>query len=132
GGVLALHALWTVWVLWGRRRGQRGGAAAEAGTEMGAGMRRFLWATLLSGPLGFVAIEAGWVVTEVGRQPWIVYGILRTAQAVTPMPWLVVPFTVTVLVYLGLTVAVVLILRQQVRAALAAPGPSQGAQGGAA
>ena len=37
-----------------------------------------------------IAIEAGWVVTEVGRQPWIVYNIVRTADAVTPMPGLVV------------------------------------------
>ncbi len=40
----------------------------------------------LSAPLGFLAIEAGWVVTEVGRQPWIIYGIMRTEQAVTPVP----------------------------------------------
>ena len=125
GGVLALHALWAGLVgLWVRRRG------AEAGAEMERGMRRFLWATVLCGPLGFVAIEAGWVVTEVGRQPWIIYRVMRTAQAVTPMPGLVVPFTVTMLVYLGLTAAVVLILRQQVRSALAlavpvpAPGPA--------
>ena len=43
-------------------------------------------------PLGFIAIEAGWTVTEVGRQPWVVYNILRTADAVTPMPGLIVPF----------------------------------------
>ena len=47
-----------------------------------------------SAPLGFIAIEAGWTVTEVGRQPWVVYGVLRTADAVTPMPGLVVPFVV--------------------------------------
>jgi cytochrome d ubiquinol oxidase subunit I len=125
GGVLALHALWALWVFWRRgqllRRGVSKEEEAAAGT--GVGERRFLWATLLCGPFGFVAIEAGWVVTEVGRQPWIIYGIMRTAQAVTPMPGLVVPFVVTVLVYLGLTVAVVLMLRQQVRAALAAPAP---------
>ena len=37
-------------------------------------------------PLGFMAVEAGWIVTEVGRQPWILHGILRTRDAVTPMP----------------------------------------------
>ncbi len=41
--------------------------------------------------MGFIAIEAGWTVTEVGRQPWIIYGVLRTADAVTPMPGLIVP-----------------------------------------
>jgi cytochrome d ubiquinol oxidase subunit I len=122
GGVLALHALWAGVALWWGRWVRRRGAGT--GKEMGRRMRRFLWATVLCGPLGFVAIEAGWVVTEVGRQPWIIYRVMRTAQAVTPMPGLVVPFTVTMLVYLGLTAAVVLILRQQVRAALAAPTPA--------
>jgi cytochrome d ubiquinol oxidase subunit I len=35
-------------------------------------------------PLGFIAVIAGWTTTEVGRQPWTVYGLLRTAQSVTP------------------------------------------------
>jgi cytochrome d ubiquinol oxidase subunit I len=35
-------------------------------------------------PVGFIAVTAGWVTTEVGRQPWVVYGFLRTADAVTP------------------------------------------------
>jgi cytochrome d ubiquinol oxidase subunit I len=39
-------------------------------------------------PLGFLAVEAGWTVTEVGRQPWIIYGVMRTADAVSPMPGL--------------------------------------------
>jgi len=43
-------------------------------------------------PMGFICTEAGWVVTEVGRQPWVIHGVLRTADAVTPMPGLVVPF----------------------------------------
>ncbi len=47
--------------------------------------RRFLRLAVLAGPLGFVAIIAGWVVTEVGRQPWVVYGIMRTADAVSPV-----------------------------------------------
>jgi len=48
----------------------------------------------LSTPLGFMAVEAGWVVTEVGRQPWILHGILRTRDAVTPMPGIWNGFTV--------------------------------------
>lgn len=43
-------------------------------------------------PAGFIALEAGWIVTEVGRQPWIIYGILRTADAVTPVPGLSITF----------------------------------------
>jgi cytochrome bd ubiquinol oxidase subunit I len=46
--------------------------------------RWFLWATFLSFPLGFIATLTGWFTAEVGRQPWVVYGLLRTAQATTP------------------------------------------------
>jgi cytochrome bd ubiquinol oxidase subunit I len=44
----------------------------------------FLRLAQLAAPLGFVAVVAGWCVTEVGRQPWTVYGLLRTAQSVSP------------------------------------------------
>ena len=85
--------------------------------------RAFLWATVLCGPLGLLALEAGWAVTEVGRQPWVVYKVLRTADAVTPMPGLFVPFTVFSAVYLLLGVVSIVILRRYVRASLgAAPG----------
>jgi cytochrome d ubiquinol oxidase subunit I len=43
-----------------------------------------LWLTFLSFPLPFVAIVTGWFTSEVGRQPWVVYGVLRTADAMTP------------------------------------------------
>jgi cytochrome bd ubiquinol oxidase subunit I len=46
--------------------------------------RRLLWVIFLSFPLGFVATLTGWFVAEVGRQPWAVYGIMRTADAATP------------------------------------------------
>jgi cytochrome bd ubiquinol oxidase subunit I len=46
--------------------------------------RWFLWAAQLSFPSGFVAVLAGWFTAEVGRQPWVVYGLLRTKDAVTP------------------------------------------------
>jgi cytochrome bd ubiquinol oxidase subunit I len=46
--------------------------------------RPLLWATFLSFPLPFVAILTGWYTAEVGRQPWVVYGVLRTADAMTP------------------------------------------------
>lgn len=72
--------------------------------------RTLLWAIALSGPLGFLALEAGWAVTEVGRQPWIVYGIVRTGDAVTPVTGLVTPFALVGVVYLllGTVVAVLL------------------------
>jgi cytochrome d ubiquinol oxidase subunit I len=46
--------------------------------------RWFLWATFLSFPTGFIAILTGWYTAEVGRQPWVVYGLLRTRDAITP------------------------------------------------
>lgn len=46
--------------------------------------RWFLWGTFLSFPTGFIAVLSGWFTAEVGRQPWVVYGLLRTADAVTP------------------------------------------------
>jgi cytochrome d ubiquinol oxidase subunit I len=45
----------------------------------------FLRAAVAMGPAGFVAVVAGWVVAEVGRQPWVIYGVLRTADAVSPV-----------------------------------------------
>ena len=65
-------------------------------------------------PLGFIAIEAGWTVTEVGRQPWIIYGYMRTAEAVTSMPHLVVPFIGFTLLYIFLSVIVVILMRRQI------------------
>ena len=46
--------------------------------------RWFFWGTFLSFPTGFVAMITGWFTAEVGRQPWVVYGLLRTKDAVTP------------------------------------------------
>ncbi|PYQ52972.1 MAG: cytochrome ubiquinol oxidase subunit I [Acidobacteria bacterium] len=76
--------------------------------------RWFLRLLVLCGPLGFLAVEAGWVVTEVGRQPWIVRGVLRTADAVTPMPGLVVPLVTFTTIYIFLAFVVLFILRRQV------------------
>jgi cytochrome bd ubiquinol oxidase subunit I len=66
-----------------------------------------------AGPLGFVAIEAGWVVTELGRQPWIIYGVMRTQEAVTPMQKIAIPFVIFTLIYLFLSVALFFLLRRQ-------------------
>jgi cytochrome d ubiquinol oxidase subunit I len=71
--------------------------------------------------MGILAIEAGWVVTEVGRQPWIVQGVLRTADAVTPMPGLVVPFLGFTALYLVLAVVVARALWGMVREGAATP-----------
>lgn len=87
--------------------------------------RRFLWAIALSTPLGFVAIEAGWIVTEVGRQPWIIYEIMRTADALTPVPGQVVHLVVFVGLYTVIGVSAFLMWRQQVRNAHALEPPSK-------
>lgn len=78
-----------------------------------AGSRPLLRSLLLAGPLGFIAIETGWVVTEVGRQPWIIQGVMRTEQAVTPMPGLVVPFVLFAALYILLFVILLFVLRRQ-------------------
>ena len=65
-------------------------------------------------PLGFIAIEAGWTVTEVGRQPWVIYNIMRTADAVTPMPNLVIPFVSFTILYIFLSIIVVVLLRRHI------------------
>ena len=47
--------------------------------------RWYLWPASLSWPLGFIAILSGWIVTEQGRQPWVIHGVLRTADAISPV-----------------------------------------------
>ncbi len=94
-------ALWAVWRRWRRLR------LGES--------RRFLWAVVLASPLGFMAIETGWCVTGLGRQPWIIGGIMRTADALTPMPGLIVPFLTFSLIYLFLAGVVITLLLHQVR-----------------
>ena len=86
-----------------------------------ASSRKYLLLVTLCGPLGFVATEAGWVVTEVGRQPWVVSGWIRTADAVTPMKGLATTFFVFTVLYLVLAVVVVGLLRRHVFRAPTAP-----------
>lgn len=73
-----------------------------------------LRALVIGAPMGFIATEAGWMVTEVGRQPWIIHGIMKTADAVTPMPGLIVPFIGFTLLYCFLMVVVVWLLYRQI------------------
>ncbi len=77
--------------------------------------RVLLWAVVLSGFLGFVAIILGWMVTEIGRQPWVIYGYLRTKDAVTTAPLLNVSFTIFTLIYILLAIALVWLLRKVAR-----------------
>jgi cytochrome d ubiquinol oxidase subunit I len=66
-------------------------------------------------PLGFIALEAGWTVTEVGRQPWIIQGVMRTADAVTPMPGIRYTFYLFTAVYLSLSMVVIFMLYRQIK-----------------
>jgi cytochrome d ubiquinol oxidase subunit I len=99
GMALLALAVWSGWLRWKRR------TLADHPS--------LLRALVAAGPLGFVGIEAGWVVTEVGRQPWIVYGVMRTQDAVTPMPGIVVPFVVFTALYIFLAFIVFFVLRRQ-------------------
>lgn len=78
--------------------------------------RRYLLLAMLSAPLGLIAVEAGWVVTEVGRQPWVIQGVMRTADAVTPMPELTGTFLLITSLYVFLGVMVIVLLRNHVLA----------------
>jgi cytochrome d ubiquinol oxidase subunit I len=101
GAGLAMLAIagWAAWLWWRWRR---------------VPDERWLLRTLVvAGPLGLIAIEAGWVVTEVGRQPWIIYSVMRTAEAVTPMRGLAMPFITFTVVYVFLSVVLVFLLRRQ-------------------
>jgi cytochrome bd ubiquinol oxidase subunit I len=85
----------------------------------------FYCAVVAAGPLSIVALIAGWVTTEVGRQPWVVYGHMRTEEAVTGASGIPVGYASLVLVYAGLLAAVVWILRRLARAPVEVqPGPS--------
>jgi cytochrome d ubiquinol oxidase subunit I len=75
----------------------------------------FLNLFILSTPFGFIAVEAGWTVTEVGRQPWIIQGIMRTSEAVTPMPGIHYTFYLFTAIYFTLSLAVIFLLSRQIK-----------------
>jgi cytochrome bd ubiquinol oxidase subunit I len=75
----------------------------------------FYRAVVVAGPLALVALISGWITTEVGRQPWIVYEVMRTSQAVTRSDGLEVGFAFLVAVYVGLAAAVAWLLRRLAR-----------------
>jgi cytochrome bd ubiquinol oxidase subunit I len=80
--------------------------------------RWFYRAVVAAGPLSVVALIAGWVTTEVGRQPWVVYEVMRTSEAVTGASGIPVGYATLALVYAGLGLAVLWILRRLGRAPL--------------
>ncbi|MGM5630547.1 cytochrome ubiquinol oxidase subunit I [Apibacter raozihei] len=66
-------------------------------------------------PLGYIALEAGWVVTEVGRQPWIIYRVMRTADAVTPMPGIAYSFYLFTGIFISLSLIVTFLIYRQIK-----------------
>jgi cytochrome bd ubiquinol oxidase subunit I len=73
------------------------------------------WMLVAVSPFGFVALEAGWIVTEVGRQPWVIYGIMRTRDAVTPVADVSLSLAGFAVLYLALSVTLVILLRHLAR-----------------
>jgi cytochrome d ubiquinol oxidase subunit I len=96
GTLLALLAVVHLWTWFRRRR------FVES--------RWFHRAVVAAGPLSVVALVCGWVTTEVGRQPWVVYGVMRTSEAVTGASSIAIGYGTLVLVYIALAFAVASIL----------------------
>jgi cytochrome d ubiquinol oxidase subunit I len=80
--------------------------------------RWFHRAVVAAGPLSVVALIAGWVTAEVGRQPWVVYGFMRTSEAVTGAVGIPIGYATLAAVYLALAGAVAWMLRRLARAPL--------------
>jgi len=106
GTLLALLSVFYLYVRLRRRRLPRS--------------RWFYRAVLAAGPLSVVALIAGWVTTEVGRQPWVVYRVMRTSDAVTGAEGIPIGYGTLVVVYIGLYAAVAWLLRRLSRIPLEA------------
>jgi len=104
GTALFLLALWYAWVYWRRR-------------DRLADMRWFLRAAVAAPVAAYICVESGWIVTEVGRQPWVVYQILRTQDAVTNTSegavW--TSLIVVMCLYAALAASAVLVIRGMTR-----------------
>lgn len=79
------------------------------------GSKWFLRALVLAGPAAIVAMETGWITTEVGRQPWVVHGLLRTEDAVTDAGWIWLSLGIIVAVYALVTVGGVRVIRSMTK-----------------
>jgi cytochrome d ubiquinol oxidase subunit I len=101
GTALALLGLWFLWARW------RKGALPRS--------RWFYRLVVLAGPASLVALISGWIVTEVGRQPWIVYELMRVEEAVTGAEGIPVGYATLVAVYLGLIGVALYMLRRLAR-----------------
>ncbi|MEZ6196215.1 MAG: cytochrome ubiquinol oxidase subunit I [Planctomycetota bacterium] len=100
---------WSAFLIWRRR-------------ELPTG-KWYLRALVAMAPAGMIAVEAGWCVTELGRQPWIIHGYMRTSEALTTVPNLVWHFGLFTVLYVFLGITVTILLRNHVFAA-----PASGAE----
>jgi cytochrome d ubiquinol oxidase subunit I len=123
GTALAALSAWLAWMLWRRREIPEG--------------KWFLRAVSVSGAGAIIAMWCGWIITEVGRQPWVVYGYMRTEEAVTQADGIWFVFGFTMLLYAALGVSAVLVIRSMSRrwreegAEIEVPyGPGPGDDGG--
>jgi cytochrome d ubiquinol oxidase subunit I len=115
GTLLALLGVVYLLVRWRRRLRPAADALPES--------RWFYRAVAAAGPLSLVALISGWVTTEAGRQPWVVYGTMRTSQAVTRAGGIPVGYATLALVYLGVALAVLWVLRRLAAAPLQLSDP---------
>lgn len=104
GTLMLVVAVWCAWCFWR--------------TRVWPKSKWFLRTVVLMGPLSIVALQTGWIVTEVGRQPWIVQGHMKTAEAVTTAPGVWNVFIVTLAIYAVIGTATVFVLRQLAKAPL--------------
>ena len=103
GSALVGLVAWAGWLWWRNRR--------SGSDEPWFDSPWFLRALVAAGPAAVIAMETGWVTTEVGRQPWIVNGILRTEDAVTDAGYIWISLAIVVVVYAGMTVGAITVLR---------------------
>jgi cytochrome d ubiquinol oxidase subunit I len=108
GTLLFLFTLW-YWASWIFRRDM-------------PRSRWFLRVAAVTGVLAVVTMEAGWIVSEVGRQPWIVYNLMRVSDAATTNDGVWITFIAVALLYAGLGVTTILVLRGMSRRARARDG----------
>ena len=110
--VLSALSLWFAWVWWKRRD-----------LPDTPGVRWFLRLTTTSGIITIIAVWAGWTVTEVGRQPWVVYGYLRTADAVTDAGGIWWWFLGIIVLYAAIFTTAVVVIRKLARRWWGPTGP---------
>jgi cytochrome d ubiquinol oxidase subunit I len=103
GSALAALGLWFIWFWWRRQRLPA--------------TRWFYRGLVAAGPLAVVALISGWVTTEVGRQPWVVYRVMRTEEAVTGASGIPIGYGALALVYLALGAIAYVMLRRLARTA---------------